>query len=186
MSSQMDILTAAQIEAQFKSEWVLVEDPQTNDALEVQSGRVRWQGRENFSPQHRPTQRSRGPSGRTAWSSLHPGHRPSASALGWALPARWAGQAGHSRPAQHRLSAHTAHRSLAQRLHRLDRNGDPERTLTHYPHFLGGGLDLNPAILNRDFDRPSRLDSCFLANRLRQDKPAGVVENRAHGSFHHN
>jgi hypothetical protein len=37
-----DILTIAQIEAQFESEWVLVEDPQTNEALEVQSGRVRW------------------------------------------------------------------------------------------------------------------------------------------------
>ncbi len=36
-----NILTAAQIEAQFESEWVLVEDPQTNEALEVQSGRVR-------------------------------------------------------------------------------------------------------------------------------------------------
>ena len=36
-----DILTIAQIEAQFASEWVLVEDPQTNDVLEVQSGKVR-------------------------------------------------------------------------------------------------------------------------------------------------
>jgi hypothetical protein len=37
-----DILTIAQIEAQFESEWVLVEDPQTNEALEVQGGKVRW------------------------------------------------------------------------------------------------------------------------------------------------
>ena len=37
-----DILTITQIEAQFASEWVLVEDPQTNEALEVQSGKVRW------------------------------------------------------------------------------------------------------------------------------------------------
>ena len=37
-----DILTITQIEAQFESEWVLVEDPQTNAALEVQSGKVRW------------------------------------------------------------------------------------------------------------------------------------------------
>jgi hypothetical protein len=41
-----NILTAAQIKAQFKSEWVLVEDPQTNDALEVQSGRVRWHSKD--------------------------------------------------------------------------------------------------------------------------------------------
>ncbi len=37
-----DVFTLAEIEAQFKSEWVLVEDPRTNEALEVQSGRVRW------------------------------------------------------------------------------------------------------------------------------------------------
>jgi hypothetical protein len=37
-----DILTIAQIEAQFESEWVLIEDPQTNEALEVQSGKARW------------------------------------------------------------------------------------------------------------------------------------------------
>jgi len=36
-----EVMAVAQIEAQFKSEWVLVEDPQTNDALEVQSGKVR-------------------------------------------------------------------------------------------------------------------------------------------------
>ena len=36
-----DVLTLAEIESLFKSEWVLVEDPQTNEALEVQSGKVR-------------------------------------------------------------------------------------------------------------------------------------------------
>lgn len=36
-----EVLTAAQVEAQFESEWVLIEDPQTNDALEVRSGKVR-------------------------------------------------------------------------------------------------------------------------------------------------
>ena len=41
-----DILTMAQIEAQFASEWVLVEAPQTNDALEVQSGKVRWHSKD--------------------------------------------------------------------------------------------------------------------------------------------
>ena len=35
-------LTIAEIEAQYPSEWILVEDPITNDALEVQSGKVRW------------------------------------------------------------------------------------------------------------------------------------------------
>lgn len=41
-----EIMTIAQIEAQFESEWVLVEDPQTNEALEVQSGRVRWHSKD--------------------------------------------------------------------------------------------------------------------------------------------
>ncbi len=41
-----DVLTIAQIEAQFASEWVLVEDPQTNQALEVQRGKVRWHSKD--------------------------------------------------------------------------------------------------------------------------------------------
>jgi hypothetical protein len=34
------ILTIAEIEDQFGSEWILIEDPQTNEALEVLSGKV--------------------------------------------------------------------------------------------------------------------------------------------------
>jgi hypothetical protein len=34
------VMTIAEIEAHFESEWVLVEDPETNDANEVQSGMV--------------------------------------------------------------------------------------------------------------------------------------------------
>jgi hypothetical protein len=37
-----EVLTIAEIEAKFDSEWVLVEDPRTDDALEVRSGTVRW------------------------------------------------------------------------------------------------------------------------------------------------
>ena len=33
-------LTIAEIESEFDSEWVLLEDPQTNEALEVQGGKV--------------------------------------------------------------------------------------------------------------------------------------------------
>ncbi len=36
-----NVLTITEIESQFKDEWVLVEDPQTNEALEVQRGTVR-------------------------------------------------------------------------------------------------------------------------------------------------
>lgn len=35
------VMSVAEIEARFQSEWVLVEDPQTDEHLEVQSGVVR-------------------------------------------------------------------------------------------------------------------------------------------------
>lgn len=41
-----DVLTIAEIEAQFTAEWVLVEDAQTNDALEVQSGRLLYHSKD--------------------------------------------------------------------------------------------------------------------------------------------
>jgi hypothetical protein len=41
-----EVLTTAQIEAQFESEWVLVEDPQTDEALEVRRARVRWHSKD--------------------------------------------------------------------------------------------------------------------------------------------
>ena len=41
-----DMLTMAEIEAQFVAEWVLIEDPQTNDALEVQSGKVLYHSKD--------------------------------------------------------------------------------------------------------------------------------------------
>ena len=37
-----EVLTLAQIEARFDSEWVTVEDPQADENLEVQSGIMRW------------------------------------------------------------------------------------------------------------------------------------------------
>ncbi len=41
-----ELLTLAQIEAQFESEWILIEAPLTNEALEVQGGTVRWHGKD--------------------------------------------------------------------------------------------------------------------------------------------
>ena len=41
-----EILTLSEIESQFESEWVLVEDPQTNDALVVQSGKVLYHSKD--------------------------------------------------------------------------------------------------------------------------------------------
>ena len=44
--NESEVLTIAQIEAQFDSEWVLVEDPQTNEALEIQTGKVCWHSKD--------------------------------------------------------------------------------------------------------------------------------------------
>jgi hypothetical protein len=41
-----EMLTITQIEAQFESEWVLLENPQTNEALEVQGGKVCWHSKD--------------------------------------------------------------------------------------------------------------------------------------------
>lgn len=41
-----DVLTIAEIEVQFAAEWVLVEDPQINDALEVQGGKVLYHSKD--------------------------------------------------------------------------------------------------------------------------------------------
>ncbi|MGZ9187946.1 MAG: hypothetical protein ACXW6R_25080 [Candidatus Binatia bacterium] len=41
-----EVLAIAQIEAQFDSEWILVGDPQTNEALEVQRGKVLWHSKD--------------------------------------------------------------------------------------------------------------------------------------------
>ncbi len=41
-----EILTIAQIEAQFDSEWILIEDPQTNENQQVQSGKVLWHSKD--------------------------------------------------------------------------------------------------------------------------------------------
>jgi hypothetical protein len=35
-----DVLTLAEIEARFPAEWVLVEDPQTDEGLQLQGGKV--------------------------------------------------------------------------------------------------------------------------------------------------
>ena len=39
-------LTIKEIESQFDSEWVLLEDPQTNEDLEVQSGKVLYHSKD--------------------------------------------------------------------------------------------------------------------------------------------
>ena len=47
------VLTMAQIEAQFDSEWVLIENPQTDVALAVRSRTARWRGKDREEVYHR-------------------------------------------------------------------------------------------------------------------------------------
>jgi hypothetical protein len=39
-------MSLAEIETSFKSEWVLVEDPETDETLEVRKGRVLWHSKD--------------------------------------------------------------------------------------------------------------------------------------------
>ena len=41
-----EMMTISQIEARFLSEWVLVENPQTDETLEVQRGTLLWHSRD--------------------------------------------------------------------------------------------------------------------------------------------
>lgn len=41
-----EVLTAAEIGARFESEWVLVEEPETDEGLIVRRGRVRWHSKD--------------------------------------------------------------------------------------------------------------------------------------------
>jgi hypothetical protein len=41
-----EVLTLAEIEARFQSEWVLVEDPETDESLQVKSGKVLWHSKD--------------------------------------------------------------------------------------------------------------------------------------------
>ena len=44
--SMDEVMTIAEIESRFQSEWVLLEDPQTNESLEVQGGKVRYHSKD--------------------------------------------------------------------------------------------------------------------------------------------
>ena len=41
-----EVLTAVEIAARFEAERILVEDPETDEALTVRRGRVRWHGKD--------------------------------------------------------------------------------------------------------------------------------------------
>ncbi|MEK6301816.1 MAG: hypothetical protein AABO41_13985 [Acidobacteriota bacterium] len=48
-----NVLTAAEIESQFPSEWVLVEDPETNESLEVRKGVVIYHSKDRDEVYHK-------------------------------------------------------------------------------------------------------------------------------------
>lgn len=39
-------MSLAEIETSFKSEWILIGDPETNEALEVKRGKVLWHSKD--------------------------------------------------------------------------------------------------------------------------------------------
>jgi hypothetical protein len=41
-----EIMSVLEIQARFDSEWVLLEDPDTSDTLEVKSGKVLWHSKD--------------------------------------------------------------------------------------------------------------------------------------------
>jgi hypothetical protein len=46
-------LSIAEIESRYPNEWILVEDPITNEALEVQSGKVLWHSADRDEVYHK-------------------------------------------------------------------------------------------------------------------------------------
>jgi hypothetical protein len=41
-----EIMTVAEIQAKFESEWVLLDDPETDENLEIKGGKVLWHGKD--------------------------------------------------------------------------------------------------------------------------------------------
>jgi len=51
-----EVLTIAEIEGQFESEWVLIEDPSTDESLNVRGGTVRCHGKDRDEVYRRAVQ----------------------------------------------------------------------------------------------------------------------------------
>jgi hypothetical protein len=51
-----EVLTIAEIEGKFDSEWVLIEDPTTDASLAVRGGTVRWHDRDRDEVYRRAVQ----------------------------------------------------------------------------------------------------------------------------------
>ena len=51
-----EVLTIAEIEGKFDSEWVLIEDPSTDESLAVRGGTVRWHDKDRDEVYRRAVQ----------------------------------------------------------------------------------------------------------------------------------
>jgi hypothetical protein len=51
-----EVLTIGEIEQKFESEWVLIEDPSTDESLEVRGGTVRCHGKDRDEVYRRAVQ----------------------------------------------------------------------------------------------------------------------------------
>ena len=51
-----EMLTMTEIEGKFQSEWVLIEDPSTDESLAVSGGTVRWHGKDRDEVYRRTVQ----------------------------------------------------------------------------------------------------------------------------------
>ncbi len=51
-----EVLTIGEIEEKFESEWVLIEDPSTDESLEVRGGTVRCHGKDRDEVYRRAVQ----------------------------------------------------------------------------------------------------------------------------------
>src|SRR4051812_19850109 len=79
------------------------------------------------------------------------------------------------------LPAYPFHGLLRESGSLFDRDRNIEGASLHDPDVARHGLDLDPPVLNDDLEGHSRLDSCLIANGLRQDQSAGGVDGRLNG-----
>ena len=51
-----EVMSLAEIQARFESEWVLVADPQLGESLSVEGGRILWHGKDRDELYRRATE----------------------------------------------------------------------------------------------------------------------------------
>src|SRR4051794_16850801 len=82
------------------------------------------------------------------------------------------------------LPAYPLHGLLRESGPLFDWDSNVQGASLHDPDVARHGLDLDPPILNGDLEGHSRLDSCLIANGLRQGQSVGGVDGRLDGILH--